>query len=355
MQLKGVLDAPLHELACWFGGDQPTQPPPGLVGRCAAGLAALTPRARLGLLAQAARVRLELKGIQLEARARQAGWGQALIEGLLGALGYKRNVWPMRRLGELVPRLGTSGHKLESNVLTLQARLLGLAGLLPEEFPHEKNDPDGYIRSLWDIWWRERDAFSEFILPRAAWRFDGLRPANRPERRLALAAHWLADSDWSQRLEDWLRAEGDPNHAAGQLLQLLQAGRDPFWEWHWTLRSRRLSVAQPLLGAPRTADLTMNVILPWFHARARAGGNQATGERIEALYSKWPVAQENSVLRLARQRFFAGAGEPSRRTASIQQGLLQVVRDFCDRSNALCEGCAFPERLAALAAPGGRE
>jgi Ni,Fe-hydrogenase III component G len=31
------------------------------------------------------------------------------------------------------------------------------------------------------------------ILPRPAWKFHGLRPANHPQRRLALAAHWLAD------------------------------------------------------------------------------------------------------------------------------------------------------------------
>jgi hypothetical protein len=27
----------------------------------------------------------------------------------------------------------------------------------------------------------------------------------------------------------------------------------------------------------------------------------------------------------------------------MQQGLLQLARDFCDQSNVLCEDCEFPE------------
>ena len=34
------------------------------------------------------------------------------------------------------------------------------------------------------------------ILPRDVWTFHGLRPTNRPERRLALAACWLLRPDF---------------------------------------------------------------------------------------------------------------------------------------------------------------
>jgi hypothetical protein len=29
--------------------------------------------------------------------------------------------------------------------------------------------------------------------------------------------------------------------------------------------------------------------------------------------------------------------------AAAQQGLIQIVRDFCDHSNAVCENCKLPE------------
>jgi len=31
------------------------------------------------------------------------------------------------------------------------------------------------------------------------------------------------------------------------------------------------------------------------------------------------------------------------RGVAAQQGLIQIVRDFCDHSNAICENCRFPE------------
>jgi nucleoid-associated protein YejK len=36
-------------------------------------------------------------------------------------------------------------------------------------------------------------------------------------------------------------------------------------------------------------------------------------------------------------------GRTGLNTASHQQGLLQIVRDFCEHSDATCAGCQFPE------------
>jgi hypothetical protein len=51
------------------------------------------------------------------------------------------------------------------------------------------------------------------------------------------------------------------------------------------------------------------------------------------------------VLKLARQRLLGGAKAGVLRGAAAQQGLLQVLRDFCDHSNALCENCRFPDMV----------
>jgi hypothetical protein len=49
------------------------------------------------------------------------------------------------------------------------------------------------------------------------------------------------------------------------------------------------------------------------------------------------------VLRLARARLLAGHGARlGRGTAAEQQGLLQIVADFCRRAGALCTDCRFP-------------
>jgi hypothetical protein len=144
-----------------------------------------------------------------------------------------------------------------------------------------------------------------------------------------------------------LRKTGRPSHHfAESLLEILQIERDDFWLWHWTIRSPRLQKAQPLLGATRVTDLAVNVILPWLWIRAAEGKNSKLQRKIEQRFNAWPAAEDNSVLRLARQRLLGGAGRRALKTAAEQQGLMQIVRDFCEHSNAICENCRFPELVS---------
>ena len=291
---------------------------------------------------------MQRKASEFAARARQSGWKQALWEGLFAALGYKQNIWPMRRVAELLP--GLLAREGRKQTLGLQACLLGIGGLLPTELTRAQRSTDGYLRRAWDHWWRDREELADFILPRALWRFNGLRPANHPQRRLALAAHWLAAGDLPDKLERWFTAKVPNGRLGPSFLEILQVEGDEFWSWHWTFRSKRMSTPQPLIGARRATDLAVNVILPWFWMRAVSGKSPAMQQCAEDRYFAWPAAQDNAVLRLARQRLFGGGQPRALRTAARQQGLLQVVRDFCEHSNALCENCPFPELVRRLRA-----
>lgn len=341
------LDAPLAELAQWLGGESSPALPELFRGRCAAPLRELGEVPVLALLQQAARVRLHGKAAQLAARARDAGWEQALWEGLFRALGYKHNPWPMQRLAELRSRWAADG----LSAFDLQARLLGLANLLPAELTRTRAEVDDYVRQLWDRWWRERDAFAEFQLPRSLWRLHGIRPGNHPQRRLALAAHWLANATLIPALEQWCAASfpggvGGGTAIADKFAKLLQPRRDDFWSTHLTLRSAA-GKPQALLGEARVTDLAVNVILPWLWARATEGRNPGLAAQLETGYSHWPAGEDNAVLKLARQRLLGGNSGKLFRTAAAQQGLLQIVRDFCDHSNAVCDQCRFPELVKA--------
>ena len=48
------------------------------------------------------------------------------------------------------------------------------------------------------------------------------------------------------------------------------------------------------------------------------------------------------MLKLARQRLLGAGRSRLFRRASAQQGLLQIVRDYCGNSNAVCADCEFP-------------
>ncbi len=344
LQLRPVLDAPLGELSVWLGGEAAQELPEPARGKCCAPLRHLSSAALLDLLHQAAQVRFRAKAAQFHARARQAGWEQCLWEGLFRALGYKHNVWPMQRLAEL--RALWSNGRADS--LTVQARLLGLSGLLPVELTGSQAGTDHYLRRVWDQWWRERDQFCDNVLPRAVWRLHGLRPANHPQRRLALAACWTVAGDLAGKLEKWCERERTVHEATASLQKSLQVEKDEFWSRHWTLRSSCLPKEQPLLGAARVTDLAMNVILPWLWMRAAEGKNQGLKHRREEQYFSWPPAEDNAVVRLARQRLLGGAVRQTLPNAGAQQGLMQIVRDFCDHSNAICDRCKLPQMVGEL-------
>jgi len=364
LPLSHSLDAPLAELGLWLENESPRVLPENLRGQCCVVLRELDETRQGRILDAAARVRFQAKAEQFRARARHVGWEQALWEGLFRALGYKHNLWPMQNLAELRPRWLRGADP----AFALQARLLGISGLLPVELTRAQAGSDGYVRRVWDCWWRERDAFSDCILPRAVWKFHGLRPANHPQRRLALAAHWLATGNLIQKLEGWCassigegRRAGDPEifgtatprlrrgerHSSQALVdslrEIFEVERDEFWSWHWTFRSARLKSPQPLLGDARVTDLAVNVILPWLWTRAAEGKNGKLQRVIEHRYAVWPQAEDNSILKLARQRLLGVGRSRVLRSASAQQGLIQITRDFCEHSNAVCENCRFPE------------
>ncbi|MEI6342768.1 MAG: DUF2851 family protein [Verrucomicrobiota bacterium] len=338
--MQDGLEAPLRELAPWLEGEAPGLIPANVRGGCCAPLRRLGKAGLESLLLQAAHHRLDRKAGELTHRARHRGWEGALWEGLVGALGYRHNTWPLRCLAEWV-----SPERESMDVLGAQACLFGLSGLLPAQ-PEGPNA--GHLRAMWDRWWREAGRWPSGGLPREAWRLAGLRPANHPERRVAMAGHWLASGPRGAAMVEAILGACDTSQALERVARALQPSEDAFWETHWTLGSMT-SRTSPLLGRPRQVDLVVNVVLPWLWARASSVTGPARDVRglVWSRFCEWPAGEDNAVLKTARLRLLGGERRALPRTAAMQQGFLQVAADFCDASNALCEGCGFPALVEA--------
>src|SRR5690606_3503198 len=122
---------------------------------------------------------------------------------------------------------------------------------------------------------------------------------NHPQRRLALAACWLSDPSWVQRLESWFLAKPPGPEAERSLTAILRPETPPFWRRHQSLTTRREATAPlPLLGSGRVNEMAVNVVLPWFWARADAGGDAAARQYVESLYINWSPGEDNTVLKL---------------------------------------------------------
>jgi hypothetical protein len=58
--------------------------------------------------------------------------------------------------------------------------------------------------------------------------------------------------------------------------------------------------------------LAVNVVLPWLWVRAKEGGNEKVRREVERRFFAWPAAEDNSVLKLARQRLLGSSNDANR-------------------------------------------
>jgi hypothetical protein len=337
LALKDQLDGPVEELESWVGGAG-EMPIEWLAGQCSAPLRRLAPDDVVELLGQAAMARLQTKALQFRARGRAAGWHQALWEGVFRALGYKHNTWPMQRLAELIPTVRSLPETKDNPRELWEARLLGLSGMLPAE-----PKAGTYGRRLWDLWWRDRDPLRSQMLPQPMWRLNGVRPANHPQRRLALAGTWLADPAWPERVEQWFHGNPPAAEAERTLAAALRPTTHGFWKRHYTLNARELPDALPLLGSGRLNDLAVNVVLPWLWARTEAGGDLSARQRVEALYLHWSPGEDNAVLKLVKTRLFGEEPLPG--------NALPPCSKACSKSSGISAGTPTPCATSAGSQP----
>ncbi len=187
------------------------------------------------------------------------------------------------------------------------------------------------MRELWEIWWKARGTLDYALLPRSQWKLAGLRPLNRPERRLAALAHLVPHV---RGLLGALKAR-----AADGFAKTLLEIRDPFWESHATLTGATLASPCRLIGEERVHDILINVFWPMVSLEEP----EAAARGLRDL-----AAAPNNKARIASQRLLISALSPKHaREALVQQGLLQIYRDYCAADCSQCRDCAFPELVKA--------
>jgi hypothetical protein len=159
-------------------------------------------------------------------------------------------------------------------------------------------------------------------------------PLIRPERRLAALAHIVP------RIPELLAARKDRD--ADRFTKILLGLRDPFWEKHATLTGTPLRAPCRLVGEERVRDILINLFWP----NVLLDDSDAAQKGLEEL-----SAPPNGAARVATQRVLLATLSPKQaREALIQQGLLQVFRDYCQTDCSQCEACTFPELVKAWAA-----
>ncbi len=345
------------------------------LGECAPWLEKAGPEKIARLLDDAGDERILRKAENFEDQLASRTLDDVLLEGIADALGYKSNRRPFRRLARRLPvselkRFVPPDCDDAERSVCLEAILFGVAGLLPENAESFDAETREYIESLRRNWAVVSRELGGRALRRAEWNFGGMRPLNRPERRIAGAAQLLARSLHGGVFRGFLacieaaQSEKSEARRAAEALRRMQnlvglgAG---YWRHRCSFGGKRLSAASKLIGDERAAAMAVNVIIPLMLHESRRSREPRLEEKVHSLYVSLKPLSENFATRYVAERIFG----PHERSAAIvttarrQQGLLQLYADFCHFADTTCQQCVFrrtAEEFAARAqSPGERQ
>jgi len=260
---------------------------------------------------------------------------------LFAACGYKQNRAPFRQLHDRYASLFPGGMP---NGLAPEHVLWGLAGLLPDPTATPLEAPmAAYVQSCWQAWWKLRPEAA----PPLSWQRHGLRPLNRPERRIAAAGLLLERLGRHplRRLGAMLADAGEPAlRRVAALLELLIC-RHPLWDGHLGFAERAPRSAA-VLGRARAIDLAANVVVPALLAHAELEADPPLAAQTLEIFRHLPSPQENRILAIAAHRWFM---PPDRARhifagAAAAQGGIHLFRNFCELRAGDCHECPVAHR-----------
>ena len=136
---------------------------------------------------------------------------------------------------------------------------------------------------------------------------------------------YLLDRYWSSGLEEGLRQvceSGTPQ----EIERGLEVSGEGFWAVHLDFHLPMARAPAPV-GGSRARDMAVNVLLPFFHARAHLLGSGVLRQRTLDLYRGFPPGQDNEITREMRALLTASTGGcPVINSARRQQGLIHMYR-----------------------------
>ncbi len=313
--------------------------PEARLGRCASPLRDMPPDKLDSLISAAAQHRLQKKTRRLVAAAEIHGVDEALFQAFAEALGFRYNKLPMRVLAQRIPL----GSLLSLPAIDREARLFGAAGYIELDYFDDSQDEKTrhYLKKLWHNWWQIRDQLETNEERQLKWHLSGIRPLNHPQRRLGALISVV--NSWSELRKIIQSSEQNPESGIKKLKNYFASLEHPFWNYHYTLRSKATGQSMALIGRDRMLDILGNVLFPWIMREHPKSWQQ---------YTQLPASQTNEKLRRAVLRLFGQVEQKQQNeqqgTKSFyqQQALLQIYTDFCLEDSSECEACSFPEQLS---------
>ena len=278
--------------------------------------------------------RIQQKSRTVLASMIAAGSARGFLEQLFSAAGYKNNTL---QFGDLLKRYLKYPEPLRKT--RLRAILWGESGLLPdpsaETLPEENAN---YANELWKEFWGLRMS----ALPEIGWRRDSVRPANTPERRLAMLCIFLerfTENPLPAFSADLLAMDAE---AFRKKYHRLFQCSDPFWDRRFTFRSRQSRRPSAVSSASRALTILTDVMIPSLLAYAELHRNAGLGTAALRVLKILPATASNATFRKALRRWFPGKEAQAEKlfsSAVMRQGCIHIYQKYCAENAADCGAC----------------
>jgi len=293
-------------------------------------------------LDDAGMARFEEKAAAFRADMQASDPAQVLHEGIMRALGYSRNCTPFLTLARRLPLSALEPFIKQRDELGLEARLFGMAGLLPSQRtdapPPVLRGP--YVQEI-EARWRAHPCSGSLTL--AHWRLFRVRPGNHPARRLAGMVRLLRrHGDGLLEGLMTLVAGASPEDVPAWLEAGLTVPAEGYWADHYDFGRSCPNLGLHLIGGARVVEIVVNVLLPfgvgWGQGRRAGHLSHAKGNlsgKASRLFATHPAADENAIGRQMRAQL--GLKRAAVSTAERQQGLLHLYKRYCTQGR--CGEC----------------
>ena len=290
-------------------------------------------------LETAGMLRFEERKERFKEMIKEYGCEQTIYLAIMEALGYVKNEKPFMSLAKLVPtewiKSIVTNKSKEERVLTLEAALFGVAGLLPD-----RTDGDEYIGKLITIWHSIRSTLTN-IMKKEEWQFFKVRPSNFPTKRIAGISHFLVNI-YPESICDFL-VNNFPNldHIKDKLCESIIPD---YFIHHTTFGSKRQKRGSPLISNTCARIIALNVILPILSVIYELQEKSNLQKEVINIYKNYDKLPENNITRLMSKRLFGGRKDLKSKCKEIHcQGILHIFKKYCEIR--VCNHCIISRQF----------
>jgi hypothetical protein len=266
-------------------------------------------------------------------------WQQLFYEMIFEALGYSKNKNQMVLLAQAANLKFLS--KIEKDgILTekYEAALLFISGIISSKNIGTEQHSREYYERIFLHWQSINPFYDGKYLDETIWHFFRMRPQNFPTIRIAGGARLIKEL-LNNNLIGLVAKKIIEIHNLTVLINSLRSvfviKSEGFWKDHYVFDQNAGTEIKYFVGASRSDEIIVNVVLPFFSVYFEVFGNPAASKKILKLFSIYEQRAENHIIsEVAESLRFS---DHIKKTV-YSQGMIELFRNFCSKNKCLeCE------------------